>query len=216
MPMLWNLEVSRRRKLGLSLLLFPGVFVIAAALIRVIMTLEAQPSALVINRWGVRETVAGIIAVNLPILRPMLRKNFWTGGDMLSGGSKSHGTTTGTGSKSRKWTVSSISQRSRRAQPYSNFDPEDERDVGVKNKGGTVIELTDHTSEHSNASAQSRTDSEEFIIQRAQAPPRQDGVLIETSFVSSVEFCQEDFRPTVPRGLGRNDSNYVTSVSHTT
>ena len=212
--MLWNLEVSRRRKLGLSLLLFPGVFVIAAALIRVIMTLEAQPSALVINRWGVRETVAGIIAVNLPILRPMLRRTFWTGGDMLSGRSKGHETTTGSGSKSRKWTMSSSSQRSRRAQPYSTFDPENGREVGAKNKGGTVIELTDHSSEHSNTYAQSRTESEEFIIQQAQAPPRHDGVLVETSFGSSVEFCQEQFRPTVPRGLGRNNENYITSVSH--
>lgn len=181
------------------------------------MTLEASPSALVINRWGVRETVAGIIAVNLPILRPMLRTAFWTGGDMLSARSRGHETTLGgSGSKSRNWTLSTSSQRSRRGQPYSTFDPDPERqrDVGVKNKGDTVIELTDQLSEHSNASAQSRTDSEEFIIQRAQAPPRQDGVRIETTFVSSVEFCQEDFRPTVPRGLGRDDSNYVTSVSH--
>lgn len=87
----------------------------------------------------------------------------------------------------------------------------------MKTKGDTVIELTDQSSEHSN-SAQSRADSEECIIRQAQAPPRQDGgVRIETTFVSSVEFCQqEDFRPTVPRGLGQNDgSNYVTSVSHT-
>lgn len=43
------------------------------------MTLKAHPSALTINRWGVRETIAGILAVNIPILRPLFTKPFWTG-----------------------------------------------------------------------------------------------------------------------------------------
>lgn len=70
MPMIWMLRVDWKRKAGLSLLLFPGVFVITAALIRIVMSLSANPSALNVNRWGVRETVAGIVCVNLPILRP--------------------------------------------------------------------------------------------------------------------------------------------------
>jgi hypothetical protein len=61
-------------------LLSSGVFVITAALIRVISTLAANPSALVINRWGVRETLVGIIAVNVPILRPLFSKAFWVPG----------------------------------------------------------------------------------------------------------------------------------------
>ena len=226
--MLWNLEVSRRRKLGLSLLLFPGVFVIAAALIRVILTLESQPSALNINRWGVRETVAGIIAVNVPILRPIIRTSFWTRGPVLSQPSKSNGSGFGDRGTSGKWTLSSSSGTSTRARPYMPYDAEQQkpRATGLDAKGGTVIELTDHSDERSNNSSQSRNNSQELIIQRAQppyraqAPHRQDqagndGVLVETRFESSVEYCHESLRPAVPRGLGKEDSNYVTSVSHT-
>lgn len=70
LPMIWMLRADWKRKVGLALLLLPGIFVITAALIRVVMSLKAHPSALNVNRWGVRETIAGIICVNLPILRP--------------------------------------------------------------------------------------------------------------------------------------------------
>jgi len=69
-PLLWALQVPKRQKIWLVLLLCSGFFVIAAAIIRITMTLMANPSALTINRWGVRETIAGIIAVNIPIVRP--------------------------------------------------------------------------------------------------------------------------------------------------
>jgi hypothetical protein len=216
-PVLWNLEVSRRRKLVLSLLLFPGVFVIAAALIRVIMSLEAQPSALNINRWGVRETVAGIIAVNVPILRPMLRKSFWTRGPVLSQPSTGRGTGFGKSNASGKWTSTSSSVPTRHSRPYMSYDPEQQQ---APTKGGSVIELTDVLSERSNNSGRSRNNSEDFIIQKSQPPYRHDHagndrVLVETSFESSVEYCYENQRPVVPRGLGKEDSNYVASVIHT-
>jgi hypothetical protein len=218
-PMLWNLEVSWRRKLGLSLLLFPGIFVIAAALIRVIMSLNARPSALNLNIWGVRETIAGIVAVNVPILRPMLRASFWTPGPVLGRPSRSFGSSLGGRDRSTqgKWTATSSTTPSQRAQPYSNYDTEQKK---TPTKGATVIELEDHESERSNNSGPSRTDSEEFIIQRAQPPDRHDfagndGVLIETHFESSVEYCHEGLRPAVPRGLGKEDPTYVASVSHT-
>lgn len=70
MPLLWKLKVPLRKKLTLAALLSSGVFVITAALVRIVMSLKAHPSALTINRWGVRETIAGIIAVNIPIIRP--------------------------------------------------------------------------------------------------------------------------------------------------
>lgn len=34
------------------------------------MTLSSRPSALIINRWAVRETIVGITAVNAPIMKP--------------------------------------------------------------------------------------------------------------------------------------------------
>lgn len=211
--MLWNLEVSRSRKLSLSLLLFPGVFVIAAAVVRVVMSLQASPSALNINRWGVRETLAGIIAVNIPILRPMLRRSFWTRGPMMSDRSKTPDATFGSRRTPRKWTLSSSSAH------VDSFDPERQRDVHLRDKSGVVIEMTDHSSECSSNPSQRRSDSEEFIIQRPQAPSRQEragngGVLVETTFGNTVEYQHEDFRPVVPRGLGQEDLNYVRSVSH--
>ncbi|KAM6505138.1 hypothetical protein FSOLCH5_015056 [Fusarium solani] len=66
------------RKIVIGLLLSSGLFVIAAAIIRATLTLSAHPSALAVNEWGVRETLVGIITVNIPILRPMFKRSFWS------------------------------------------------------------------------------------------------------------------------------------------
>lgn len=70
LPILWALQVPLRKKIILCGLLCSGIFVITAAVTRAVMTLSAHPSVLTINRWGVRETLAGVFAVNLPIVRP--------------------------------------------------------------------------------------------------------------------------------------------------
>lgn len=70
----------------IGILLSSGIFVIAAALIRIVSTLSVNPSALTVNRWGVRETLVGIIAVNVPILRPLFSKNFWLNGARTGSG----------------------------------------------------------------------------------------------------------------------------------
>lgn len=78
-------------------MLSSGVFVITAALIRCILTLSGNPSAVLINSWGVRETIVGIIAVNIPILRPLLTRSFWTGeASVGSSSGPSKGVTGGT------------------------------------------------------------------------------------------------------------------------
>ncbi|CAI6335580.1 unnamed protein product [Periconia digitata] len=79
LPLLWTLQVPLRRKLVIGILICSGFFVIAAAIIRVVLTLGASPSGTNINRWGVRETIVGIVSVNIPILRPLFTKSFWTG-----------------------------------------------------------------------------------------------------------------------------------------
>ncbi|RSM12417.1 hypothetical protein CEP52_002498 [Fusarium oligoseptatum] len=96
LPLLWKLQIPLRRqarpchdlaiiltnilsrKLVIGLLLSSGLFVIAAAIIRATLTLSAHPSALAVNEWGVRETLVGIITVNIPILRPMFKRSFWS------------------------------------------------------------------------------------------------------------------------------------------
>lgn len=75
-------QYSAHRKIVIGLLLCSGLFVITAAIIRVALTLGAHPSALNVNRWGVRETIVGIITVNIPILRPMMSRNFWKTGQV--------------------------------------------------------------------------------------------------------------------------------------
>ena len=76
-PLLWSLRVPFHRKLIITLLLCSGLFVITAAIVRVALTVIANPSATNINRWGVRESFVGIITINAPILRPLFRKRFW-------------------------------------------------------------------------------------------------------------------------------------------
>lgn len=100
-PLLWALQVPLRQKLVIGILLSSGVFVISAAIIRIVSTLSANPSALTVNRWGVRETIVGIIAVNAPILRPLFSLSFWKPGYMLSGntGTGSGGALTGSGGR---------------------------------------------------------------------------------------------------------------------
>lgn len=79
-PMLWKLKLPIQRKIVIALILSSGAFVITAAIIRVVYSLNAVPSASNINRWGVRETIIGIVAVNIPILRPLFSRAFWTWG----------------------------------------------------------------------------------------------------------------------------------------
>ncbi|VUC29857.1 unnamed protein product [Clonostachys rosea] len=86
LPLLWTLRVPIRQKFVIGILLSSGIFVIAAALIRIVSTLSVNPSALTVNRWGVRETLVGIIAVNVPILRPLFSKNFWLNGARTGSG----------------------------------------------------------------------------------------------------------------------------------
>jgi len=79
-PLLWKLKLPLRKKLVISLVLSSGLLVITAAIIRVVYSLDAEPSAGNINRWGVRETIIGIIAINIPILRPLFTRAFWVRG----------------------------------------------------------------------------------------------------------------------------------------
>jgi hypothetical protein len=77
-PMLWALQVRLSKKIAIGVLLSSGLFVIGAAVTRAVLTLGSAPSGLNINRWGVRETIVGILTVNMPILPPMFKRAFWS------------------------------------------------------------------------------------------------------------------------------------------
>ncbi|TVY20130.1 hypothetical protein LARI1_G001875 [Lachnellula arida] len=81
-------DIGVNRKLVVAILLCSGLFVICAALVRVVLILEGKLSSENMNRWGIRETIVGIITINLPILKPLFNKSFWSSGTS----SLSHGT----------------------------------------------------------------------------------------------------------------------------
>jgi hypothetical protein len=80
LPILKHLRVSSRRKLGVSVLLSSGVFVISTAIVRVTITLVGEPTVITINLWGFRELGVGLIAVTAPIIYPMFTPEFWRPG----------------------------------------------------------------------------------------------------------------------------------------
>jgi len=41
-----------------------------------------------------------------------------------------------------------------------------------------------------------------------------DGVMVETSFSSTVEYSHKEFRPAPHGGIPQDDQNYVRSVTH--
>ncbi|KAG8157988.1 hypothetical protein KVR01_012260 [Diaporthe batatas] len=79
-PMIWQLRIPLWKRIGVTLLLCGGLFVISAAIIRAALTLTGTPSVLNINLWGYRETVIALLAVTAPVLSPMFRPGFWTRG----------------------------------------------------------------------------------------------------------------------------------------
>ncbi|PSN69764.1 hypothetical protein BS50DRAFT_618756 [Corynespora cassiicola Philippines] len=79
-PILWRLRVSLTKKLGVTLLLSSGLFIIGTAVVRAIVTIRSPPSVININRWGFRETGVGLVTVMLPILAPMGTRGFWRRG----------------------------------------------------------------------------------------------------------------------------------------
>ncbi|KAK1995754.1 hypothetical protein LX36DRAFT_659315 [Colletotrichum falcatum] len=82
-PILWQLRVSLRRKMGVGVLLSSGVFVISTAIVRAITTLGGSPSIININRWGFRELAVGLVTVTMPVLSPLATRAFWRRGPFV-------------------------------------------------------------------------------------------------------------------------------------
>jgi hypothetical protein len=137
------------RKLSLCLLFSAGLFVMVAATIRVIFvytvsTINKTPeygnheictytmltikaaNALVSAIWSCRETFVAFCVTNVPIIRPMFNKRFWTKGhsstDNASGGRQYHQQSGSMELKGNKYTISSSSDRSRGKNKRSRRD----------------------------------------------------------------------------------------------
>ncbi|KAK6071121.1 hypothetical protein SCUP234_09824 [Seiridium cupressi] len=167
LPLLWQLQVPLKKKLVVGLLICSGFFVIAAAIIRVVLTLGANPSGTNINRWGVRETIVGIVAVNIPILRPIFRKSFWTTGQINS---SSQGKTA-SGGRTRTTTYPS--------------------GLGPYEMASSLNE-----SKHSRKNRDSFGGSEEFIIDKPDKniKPKGNDVVVQTTYQVRSEENVNDSR----------------------
>ncbi|OHW94175.1 hypothetical protein CSPAE12_07091 [Colletotrichum incanum] len=77
LPILREIRVPLYKKIFIAVLICSGIFVIAAAIMRVAVTLGSEPSTITVNRWGVRECEVGLMSINAPILRPLFSRRFW-------------------------------------------------------------------------------------------------------------------------------------------
>ncbi|CAI6337719.1 unnamed protein product [Periconia digitata] len=76
-PILWTLRIPLHRRIGVFVLLASGIFVMAACITRVSLTVVPDITVSIIARWGARELSIALVAVNTAALRPMFRKSFW-------------------------------------------------------------------------------------------------------------------------------------------
>ena len=147
------------------------------------------------NRWGVRETIAGIIAVNVPILRPLFLSAFWKPNFDIN----KRTSAPSSGKKSSKG-------RSANTSTYELFDSQPNHASANSRKPGwqtttAIIKDIDNESEGSSHELGFRpeTSSEEYIIQPpedvAELPTDSElekgahyegGVRVETTFESNV------------------------------
>lgn len=77
LPVLREIRVPLYKKIFIGILICSGLFVIAAAIIRLAVTMGSNPSTITVNRWGVRECEIGLLAINAPNLRPLFTRRFW-------------------------------------------------------------------------------------------------------------------------------------------
>ncbi|PVI03300.1 hypothetical protein DM02DRAFT_612376 [Periconia macrospinosa] len=72
LPLLWKVQIPLTRKLLFGFWLCTGIFIMIATILRCVICLQDVSQINVGTIWSIRETFVGIIAVNLPVLKPML------------------------------------------------------------------------------------------------------------------------------------------------
>ncbi|EMD85386.1 hypothetical protein COCC4DRAFT_75992 [Bipolaris maydis ATCC 48331] len=77
-PLLWQLNKPLHIRFGIFSLLASGLFVLAACITRVSLTVVPNIFVLNIARWGIREFCIAIVAVNSACLQPLFHRSFWS------------------------------------------------------------------------------------------------------------------------------------------
>ncbi|KAL4924956.1 uncharacterized protein BDV17DRAFT_294905 [Aspergillus undulatus] len=76
-PLLAKVKLALQRKLVIGVLLCGGVFVMAATLLRCILSIQDISSINNSTIWAIRETFVAIIAVNAPCIKPLFSSSIW-------------------------------------------------------------------------------------------------------------------------------------------
>ncbi|BDD56231.1 hypothetical protein MPDQ_005603 [Monascus purpureus] len=79
LPLLWRVKITITRKLIIGLLLCSGIFIMAAALLRCVLSLRDIKGINNSTIWAIRETFVGIIAVNAAPIKPLFSERSWIG-----------------------------------------------------------------------------------------------------------------------------------------
>ncbi|KAL3478165.1 hypothetical protein BJX99DRAFT_256716 [Aspergillus californicus] len=76
-PLLLKVRLQLRRKLIIGILLCGGIFVMAATLLRCILSLQNIDNINNSTIWAIRETFVAIIAINAPCIKPLFSSTVW-------------------------------------------------------------------------------------------------------------------------------------------
>ncbi|KAL4972030.1 hypothetical protein BDW66DRAFT_144983 [Aspergillus desertorum] len=76
-PLLAKVRLALSRKLVIGVLLCGGIFVMAATLLRCILSFQDINSINNSTVWAIRETFVAIIAVNAPCIKPLFSSSVW-------------------------------------------------------------------------------------------------------------------------------------------
>ncbi|KNG49332.1 sedlin protein [Stemphylium lycopersici] len=70
-PIIWKVQIPAKQKILVSLLLCSGLFIITAAIIRCVLSIQNIRSIDTSGVWAIRETFVTIIAINAPCIKPL-------------------------------------------------------------------------------------------------------------------------------------------------
>ncbi|KAB2572664.1 Sedlin [Lasiodiplodia theobromae] len=74
-PILWKAQIPLKRKLLVALVLFSGIFIVAAAIIRCVMSVSDIRHIGTSGIWAIRETFVSLFTVNAPAIKPLFSRN---------------------------------------------------------------------------------------------------------------------------------------------
>jgi hypothetical protein len=74
-PIIWKIRIPIRQKILVGLLLCSGLFIIAAAIIRCVLSIQNIRSIDTSGVWAIRETFVTIVAINAPCIKPLFHSS---------------------------------------------------------------------------------------------------------------------------------------------